>query len=281
VIVREGVGVSTSISFSELRQRQGGARAPLIFDVRRKAAFLDAECTIAGALRREPEHVRAWSSELPRSASVVVYCVHGHQVSQDAAQALRDCGLEARYLDHGFEGWQAEGGPVWPKPARSATAWVTRERPKIDRIACPWLIARFVDADATFLYVPPGEVEAVARRERAQPYDVANATLGHVGECCSFDAALAHFNLQRDPALSRLAAIVRGADTGRPELAPECAGLSAISLGLSRLYADDHEMLARAMGVYDALYRCCQEGCDARDTWHPRIERGEAMETLR
>jgi rhodanese-related sulfurtransferase len=270
--------MDASISVADLRQLKDRSQAPLIVDVRRKAAFLDADCIIAGALRRDPERVHEWRAELPRSAFVVVYCVHGHQVSQSAAQALRDDGMNAGYLEHGFEGWQAEGGAVAPKPAGRPTAWVTRERPKIDRIACPWLIRRFVDAAASFLYVPPGEVDAVAGRERAQPYDVANATLGHVGDQCSFDAALAHFGLQADPALRRLAAIVRGADTGHPELAPECAGLSAISLGLSRLYADDHEMLARGMGVYDALYRCCQEGCDERATWHLS---GEAKESLR
>jgi rhodanese-related sulfurtransferase len=248
--------------------------------VRRKAAFLDADLTIAGALRRDPDDVQAWASELPRTAPVVVYCVHGHQVSQGAAQALRERGLEARYLEHGFAGWRTEGGAVSAKPVGSATTWVTRERPKVDRIACPWLIARFVDAAASFLYVPAGEVDAVARRERAQPYDVANATLGHVGDSCSFDAALAHFNLQGDPALRQLAAIVRGADTGRPDLAPECAGLSAISLGLSHLFADDHAMLAHGMVVYDALYRRCQEGCDAGDTWHLRGRASEAMEIL-
>jgi hypothetical protein len=135
--------------------------------------------------------------------------------------------------------------------------WVTRERPKIDRIACPWLIARFIDKDAEFLYVPAGEVMKVARERDAIPYDVPNVELGHVGELCSFDAFLLKYQLQ-DPALQTLAGIVRGADTGRPDLTPQSAGLLAISLGLSRNFPDDHEMLAHGMVIYDALYAWCR-----------------------
>jgi hypothetical protein len=136
--------------------------------------------------------------------------------------------------------------------------WVTRERPKIDRIACPWLIARFIDKDAEFLYVPAGEVMKVAREQGAIPYDVPNVELGHVGELCSFDAFLLKYQLH-DPALQRLAGIVRGADTGRPDLTPQSAGLLAISLGLSRNFADDHEMLTHGMVIYDALYAWCRD----------------------
>jgi hypothetical protein len=135
--------------------------------------------------------------------------------------------------------------------------WVTRERPKIDRIACPWLIARFIDKQPEFLYVAAGEVQKVAEATGALPYDVPGVELGHVGELCSFDAFLKKYALD-DPALRRLAAIVRGADTSRLDLTPQSAGLYAISVGLSRNFADDHEMLKHGMVMYDALYAWCQ-----------------------
>lgn len=135
--------------------------------------------------------------------------------------------------------------------------WVTRERPKIDRIACPWLIARFIDPRAEFLYVPAGEVMKVAKEQGATPYDVPGVEFGHVGDRCSFDAFLKKHNLT-DPALHKLAAIVRGADTGKPDLTPQSHGLLAISLGLSHTIQDDHEMLRAGMTVYDALYAWCQ-----------------------
>ena len=150
--------------------------------------------------------------------------------------------------------------------------WVTRERPKIDRIACPWLIARFIDKDAEFLYVPPREVLAVASTRNAVPYDVPDVRFSHVGERCSFDAFLAHYRLH-DPALEELATIVRGADTGELDLAPQAPGLLAVSLGLSRLFRDDHEMLRHGMVVYDALYAWCKEGTDEVHTWNPAAYR--------
>lgn len=147
--------------------------------------------------------------------------------------------------------------------------WITRERPKIDRIACPWLIRRFVEAEAEFLYVPAEKVFEVAAATGATPYDIPGAEpFSHVGELCSFDAFLTHFNLT-DPALRRLAIIVRGADTARLDLAPEAAGLLAASLGLSASYPDDHEMLEHAMVIYDAFYAWC--GSDGHEThnWTP------------
>ena len=135
--------------------------------------------------------------------------------------------------------------------------WITRERPKIDRIACPWLVARFIDAQAEFLYVPRVDVQRIAQQTGAIPYDVPGAELGHVGELCSFDAFLSKYKLD-DPALARLAAIVRGADTDRLDLTPQSAGLYAISLGLSANHADDHAMLAHGMVLYDALYAWCE-----------------------
>ena len=146
--------------------------------------------------------------------------------------------------------------------------WITRERPKIDRIACPWLIARFIDTAPEFLYVPAGDVLRVAAETGATPYDIPGVAMSHVGELCSFDAFIAKHGLT-DPALQQLALIVRGADTSRLDLAPQSAGLYAISLGLSRCYADDHEMLRHGMVMYDALYAWCRAGRDETHRWPP------------
>jgi len=146
--------------------------------------------------------------------------------------------------------------------------WVTRERPKIDRIACPWLIARFIDKDAEFLYVAAAEVLKVAEASGAIPYDIPNVEYGHVGELCSFDAFLRLHNLT-DPALHDLALIVRGADTARLDLAPQCAGLLAQSLGLSALYSDDHEMLGHGMTMYDAYYAWLLHARGETHSWTP------------
>jgi hypothetical protein len=149
--------------------------------------------------------------------------------------------------------------------------WITRERPKIDRIACPWLVARFIDAEPEFLYVPAHEVLAVAGRTGAIPYDIPDVELSHVGERCSLDAFLLKYGLDT-PALRQLARIVRGADTSRLDLTPQSAGLFAISLGLSRCFADDHEMLRHGMVVYDALYAWCAEGQGEAHRWPPHMQ---------
>lgn len=148
--------------------------------------------------------------------------------------------------------------------------WVTRERPKIDRIACPWLIARFVDDAPEFLYVPADRVLAVAGETGAIPYDIPGVELSHVGEQCSFDAFLVKYDL-RDHALLAMAAIVRGADTSRLDLTPQSGGLYAISLGLSALFAGDHEMLRHGMIMYDALYAWCQRCQDETHSWPPKM----------
>jgi hypothetical protein len=185
------------------------------------------------------------------------------------AKALNEHAIPARYLEGGFEeGWTANRGEVDSKPAEANTRWVTRERPKIDRIACPWLIARFVDKDAEFLYVPTKEVLDVAKQQQAVPYDIPDVAFSHDGELCSFDAFLKHYRLT-DPALQRLAVIVRGADTARLDLAPQAPGLAAVSLGLSRIFSDDHEMLKHGMVLYDALYAWCRDGQDEVHTWKP------------
>ena len=152
------------------------------------------------------------------------------------------------------------------------TKWVTRERPKIDRIACPWLIRRFVEPDAEFLYVPTERVFAVARETGATPYDIPGAEpFSHDGELCSFDAFIKHYNL-KDSALDRLAVIVRGADTARHDLAPEASGLHAISMGLSATIPDDHAMLEQGMVIYDALYAWCRGAAGGIHNWTPPKE---------
>ena len=145
--------------------------------------------------------------------------------------------------------------------------WITRERPKIDRIACPWLIKRFIDPDAEFLYVPPDKVVVVARETGATPYDIPGVELSHVGEFCSFDAFLKKYKLT-DPGLVNLAVIVRGADTNRLDLAPQAAGLLAISLGLSHCISDDHELLKQGMIVYGALYAWCRQLQVEQHNWN-------------
>jgi hypothetical protein len=148
--------------------------------------------------------------------------------------------------------------------------WVTRERPKIDRIACPWLVARFIDKEPEFLYVPAGEVLTVAQQTGAVPYDIPGVEMSHVGDLCSFDAFLSKYRLT-DPALQQLATIVRGADTSRLELSPQSPGLYALSLGLSQVYSDDHEMLGHGMVMYDALYAWCKSCQGETHNWPPRM----------
>ncbi|HEX6414725.1 MAG TPA: chromate resistance protein ChrB domain-containing protein [Burkholderiales bacterium] len=240
--------MDASITAAELKQSLRTSTPPLVIDVRRNARFLESPYFIKGALRRDPERLEEWKRALP-NADIVVYCVHGHEVSQNAAKALG-----ARYLAGGIEHWREEGGETIAKPVGAPTRWVTRERPKIDRIACPWLIRRFIDADAKFLYVPAAQVKETAE---AIPFDVPGAEFGHHGERCSFDAFIEQFNL-RDAALDRLARIVRAADTHRLDLAPEAAGLLAISTGLGKTIADDHALLEHGMAVYDALYAACR-----------------------
>jgi len=148
--------------------------------------------------------------------------------------------------------------------------WITRERPKIDRIACPWLIARFIDKDAEFIYVPPDRVRAVAAETGATPYDIPGVELTHEGGFCSFDTFLKRYELA-DPALHQIALMVRGADTSRFDLAPQAAGLFAISLGLSAIFPDDHEMLRHGMVMYDALYAWCRAGQAETHDWPPAM----------
>jgi rhodanese-related sulfurtransferase len=259
--------MDASISPAALRQSLHSSQPPLVIDVRREERFLESAYLLRGALRRRPDRIDDWKTTLPAAASVIVYCVHGKEVSQNAAKTLN-----ARYLEGGIEAWRESGGELDAKPRGAATRWVTRERPKIDRIACPWLVRRFVDPDAEFLYVPANQVLDVAKEKDAVPYDIPDVHFSHDGERCSFDAFLKHFNLG-DPALAELALIVRGADTNRLELAPQAPGLAAVSLGLSRIFQDDLEMLAHGMVLYGALYAWCKEGKNELHTWNPAAYR--------
>ena len=263
---------TASTDSRSLLSRLGSERAPLVLDVRRQPAFDEDDRLIAAALRPEGDLV-AFAERFP-GRPIVVYCVKGHEVSQDAAARLRASGHDARYLEGGIHAWKAAGLPTvrrhaeWRVPGGSR--WITRSRPKIDRVACPWLIARFIDPLARFDYVPVDEVFAEAKARDAIPYDIDGADVTHRGERCSFDALLEDFALA-DPALNRLATIVRGADTGRPELAAESAVLLDASRALSARYADDHEMLAHAMTMYDGLYAWCRSELEgtARGRWNP------------
>ena len=257
-----------STTVDELQKSLDSRTPPLVIDVRRREAFVKDTKMVSGALRREPDRVGSWAGELPQADKVVVYCVHGHEVSQGVAKALSAAGRDAVFLEGGIAEWHGAGGVCDAKPEGASTRWVTRERPKIDRIACPWLVARFVDHNADFLYVPTRDVRDVAKSRDAVPYDIPDVRFSHDGDLCSFDAFVKHYRLN-DPALQQLAVIVRGADTDRLELAPQAAGLAAISLGLSRTFADDHEMLRHGMVMYDALYAWCKEGQDERHTWNP------------
>jgi rhodanese-related sulfurtransferase len=258
-----------SISAADLYARLGFTGSPVIVDVRRPQAF-DANGTlIAGAIRRLPDDIDQWRSALPGGRPIVLYCVHGHEVSQNAADALRAAGLDAWYLEGGIAGWTAQRLPQRNKRALTGK-WITRERPKIDRIACPWLVRRFIDPEAEFLYVPADRVLAIARESDAIAYDIPGAEpFSHEGERCSFDAFIKVFGIA-DAALDRLATIVRGADTARPDLTPQSAGLLAISLGFSANFAhDDLAMLEQCMPVYDALYAWCRSASDETHEWKP------------
>ncbi|MBI5278973.1 MAG: chromate resistance protein [Burkholderiales bacterium] len=253
---------SPSVSPEEFASLLGSPAMPLLLDVRRDVRFAESERMLPRAQRCAPDQVgRFAAAQAPGEA--IVYCVHGLEIGEQAAADLRAAGWNARFLQGGIDGWVESGGPSIRKRedlgvgGQRPSRWITRERPKIDRIACPWLVLRFIDPQATFFYVPVAQVFEEAKRLEAVAYDLPGAPITHEGELCSFDALLKAFDLH-DPALDRLAQVVRGADTGRLDLAAQSAGLLAISQGLSHLHADDHAMLQAALPVYDALYAWCR-----------------------
>jgi rhodanese-related sulfurtransferase len=268
---------SYSISPKDLWHLIGATDAPQLVDVRRREAYEQSPHLLPGALWCETGKVQTWSAELDRTRPIVAACKAGHEMSQTTVAQLRADGLEARVLEGGYEAWTKAGLPFVAKAELDRLApkrpsiWVTRRRPKIDRIACPWLIRRFLDPRARILFVDPDQVVNVAKESGGTPFDIANIELSHEGERCSFDTMLKLFNLESEPSLARLALIVRGADTARPDIAPEAAGLHAISLGLSALAGDDdHRLLERGFMIYDALFAWLRFAADERHNWPAR-----------
>jgi rhodanese-related sulfurtransferase len=258
--------MDSAITPHELQQRLTAFPPPALIDVRRQPAFDADPAVIAGAMRHAPDTIARWAAGLEPWRAVVVYCVHGHEVSQDAAAALQARGLAVQFLAGGLEGWRAAGNTT--AAYRAPTRWVTRERPKIDRIACPWLIRRFLDPAAEFFYVPNADVRTFAAANQAEPYDVPDVRYAHAGPACSFDAFVRLHELGH-PALDALATIVRGADTAALDLAPQAPGLLAASLGLSAMFSDDHAMLKWGMLVYDSLYAWCRAAHGATHGAYP------------
>lgn len=266
-----------SIGPTELWCKIGTASAPIIVDVRRPDDIESSNGLLPGSMVRDPRHAESWTFE--RSAGpIVVVCKQGHERSQMAAAHLRARGLDARVLEGGYEAWRATPLPVIDRTATarivptSPSLWVTRRRPKIDRVACPWLIRCFIDPQARFLFVDPPNVLAVARQTGAIPFDIEGVELSHEGERCSFDTMLKLFGLESEPSLAQLALIVRGADTARPDLAAEAAGLHAVSLGLSALSGDDdHGLLRHGFVVYDALFAWLRYAADERHNWPAKV----------
>ena len=265
-----------AITADKLSKLIGTPRCPTILDVRRDAVRADEPLFVPAARALSdadltPEGTDRLIEGLA-GGPVVVVCAEGHARSQGLAAMLRSRGIAAEYLEGGFAAWLAAGLPVFDpakitaRDQQGRSLWVTRSRPKIDRIACPWLIRRFVDPRAVFLFDAPAEVDSVARLYGAMPFDIEDSFWSHRGDLCSFDTMLLEFGLKQ-PALDRLAIIVRGADTAQPDLAPEVAGLLAASRGLSRMYSDDHEQLEAGMAIYDAFYRWSRDATSETHNW--------------
>jgi len=252
----------------------GTPEAPLFVDVRKAEDFAASDHFIPGAIRWNYDAGDASPAELAEATTAVAYCVKGLHVGIAGAEKLREKSLDASYLEGGLRQWMEAGAmSVRKRPdlgvtGESVSRWVTRARPKIDRIACPWLVRRFIDPRALFFYVPTNEVFAFANASNAVAYDIPGAPIEHDGELCSFDNFLRAFEL-KSPALDRLATIVRGADTNALNLAPESAGLLAMSLGFSKNISDDQAMLDAMMPVYDALYRWVRDATDEKHNWKP------------
>lgn len=261
----------TTISVEKLSRLFGTPGCPSLIDVRTDEDFTAEPRLVPGSVRRPHDSVQDWSATIS-STSAIVVCQKGRKLSEGVAAWLRYRGIPADVLEGGFEAWSKAGWPtipdalIPPRDKGGRSVWVTRARPKIDRIACPWLIRRFVDPGAVFLFVAPQEVEAVADRFGATPFDVENVFWSHRGEHCTFDVMVEEFGLSTAPLL-RLARIVRAADTARLDLEPEAAGLLAASLGLSRMFSDDLAQLEAGMTVYDAFYRWARDATGETHNW--------------
>jgi len=262
---------TTEITISQLSRLIGLPHAPAIVDVRIDEDYRADPRLLPGSLRRDYRAINQWASGY-RGKTVVVVCQKGQKLSEGTAAWLRHDGIDAQKLESGSAGWKKAGEllirpyKIPPREQQGRTVWVTRTRPKVDRIACPWLIRRFVDANAVFLFVVPSEVTEVAQRFNATPFDIEGVFWSHRAETCTFDTMLEEFGLQSEP-LVQLAKIVRGADTARPDLAPQSAGLLAASLGYSRMYRDDLPQLEAAMALYDAFYRWCRDAAGETHNW--------------
>ena len=262
----------TEISVQQLVRLVGLPDQPVILDVRVDEDFDADPRIIPGATRRDYRTVESWA-ESYAGVAVVVTCQRGEKLSQGVAAWLREAGAEsAESLEGGHDAWVLAKGmfvdtaKIPNRNEQGRTVWVTRSRPKVDRIACPWLIRRFIDRSAVFLFVNPSDVAAVADRFNATPFDVEDVFWSHRDDRCTFDTMLDEFGLD-SPALRQLADIVRGADTARMDLAPEAAGLLAASVGFSRMHKNDLEQLDAVMPLYDALYRRCRDAGDETHNW--------------
>lgn len=261
----------STIAPDKLARLLGTGRTPLILDVREDDAVAADPRLIPTSTHLPYAEADRWAAGY-RGQAVAVSCQRGKKLAEGAAAWLRHYGADAEVVEGGFEGWRNAGLPLVPLaalPSRNAagsTVWVTRSRPKIDRIACPWLIRRFVDPAAVFLFVAPGEVQAVAERYDATPFDIEGVYWSHRDELCTFDIMIAEFGLSTEP-MERVATIIRGADTGRLDLAPEAAGLLALSLGLSRMFTNDLEQLEAGLLLYDSLYRWARDATDEVHSW--------------
>jgi rhodanese-related sulfurtransferase len=269
---------TNTISIDKLVRLIGTPHCPSLVDVRSDDDYDANPRLIPGSMRRPHADPAAWAADFT-SRSAIAICQKGTKVSQGVAAWLRHLGVPTDILEDGFEGWRKAGlslvsaAKMPPPDPQGRTVWVTRARPKIDRVACPWLIRRFVDPRAVFLFVAPAEVEGVAERFAATPFDVEGVFWGHRGNNCTFDLMIEEFGLATGPLL-RLAAIVRGADTGRMDIAPQAAGLLAASLGLSRMYADDLAQLEAGFALYDAFYRWCRDAVEETHTAHAKRSGG-------
>ncbi len=260
-----------TITVAQLARLVGTPDAPALIDVRIADDHAADPRTLPASIRRDHRSVLSWAAAYAGRSAVVI-CQRGQKLSQGTAAWLRHAGARAESVEGGFEEWvKAKGLLVRPEhvPERDEqgrTVWVTRVRPKIDRIACPWLVRRFIDPAAVFLFVAPAEVPAVADRFRATPFDIEGVFWSHRGELCTFDVMLDEFGLHSD-ALDRLALIVRAADTARLDLVPQAAGLLAASVGYSRMHRDDLAQLDAAAGLYDAFYRWARDASEETHNW--------------
>jgi rhodanese-related sulfurtransferase len=269
------MGTPISITTSELMARIGGDGSPPVLDVRRRAAFEADGHVLPTAVWREHAGAADWALARADRGEVVVYCAHGEQLSQGAVADMRAEGIAARHLEGGIDAWRAAGGVLVAKAGLGEgfetrpTRWITRARPKVDRTACPWLIRRFIDRDARFLFVEPAWVRDAAADFAALPYDIEDVEFTHVGDGCTFDTLIDRFGLA-DPALLRMAQVLRAADTGALDAEPQAPGVLALCLGLSAITDDDQAQVDRAMVLHDALYGWCRFAAAETHGWPPR-----------